>query len=293
MKTYPKISIVTPSFNQAEFLEGTIQSVLGQGYPNLEYIIIDGGSTDGSKSIIEKYASNLAYWCSEPDGGQYSAINKGFAKATGEVMAWINSDDLYFGWTFREVASVFSKFSEVKWITSLYPCIWSKQGTPVVVRERDGFHSSFFAMGYYMSRGKGLSRGYIQQESTFWRRDLWLQAGGHLSERFSLAGDFELWSRFFAFAELVGVGFPAGGSRQHGAQRSNLQRAAYEAEVEQIFRELGGGYRGCLDVLIRRLHCYRRLPKFFPGSRRFVREASNIRWDSKEHDWSLLRERIT
>src|SRR5687767_11548136 len=89
---WPRITIVTPSFNQAQFLEETIRSVLLQGYPNLEYIIIDGGSTDKSVDIIKKYEQWLAYWVSEPDRGQSDAINKGFEKATGEVFAWINSD---------------------------------------------------------------------------------------------------------------------------------------------------------------------------------------------------------
>lgn len=92
---WPKVSIVTPSYNQGKFIEETIRSVLLQGYPNLEYIIIDGGSTDNSVEIIKKYESWLAYWVSEPDKGQSNAINKGFEKATGDVFGWLNSDDVY------------------------------------------------------------------------------------------------------------------------------------------------------------------------------------------------------
>jgi glycosyltransferase involved in cell wall biosynthesis len=90
----PRISLVTPSFNQAEFLEATLRSVLDQGYPNLEYIVVDGGSTDGSTAILERYADRLAWWVSEPDRGHGHALNKGFARATGEILGWINSDDL-------------------------------------------------------------------------------------------------------------------------------------------------------------------------------------------------------
>lgn len=104
----PKISLVTPSFNQAQYIEQTICSVLDQNYPNLEYIIIDGGSTDETISIIKKYEKHLSYWVSEPDKGQTDAINKGLAKCTGEIFNWINSDDYYEPGTFNKLANYFS-----------------------------------------------------------------------------------------------------------------------------------------------------------------------------------------
>jgi len=117
--TYPKISIVTPSYNQAEFLERTILSVLNQNYLNLEYIIIDGGSNDGSVEIIKKYEKYLTYWVSEKDKGQGCAISKGFEKSTSDILAWLNSDDTYLPGTFYKIAKDFRQNSEVDLIFDL------------------------------------------------------------------------------------------------------------------------------------------------------------------------------
>src|SRR5262249_6074487 len=107
MATLPRISIITPSFNQASFLEQTISSVISQGYPNLEYIVIDGGSTDGSVEAIRKFDSSITYWVSEKDRGQAHAINKGLRRATGDIIAYLNSDDYYFEGTLALVAQHF------------------------------------------------------------------------------------------------------------------------------------------------------------------------------------------
>lgn len=226
-KTFPKISIVTPSFNQAQFIETTIESILNQNYPNLEYIIIDGGSTDGSVEIIKKYQTHLHYWCSEPDAGQYDAINKGFQHATGEIMAWLNSDDLHFPWTLKTVASVMSQLQEVEWLTTLQPggCDWDSFCTGFA--SLPGYSKQAFLDGRYAIVGF-----FIQQESTFWRRSLWQKSGAQIPTEFKLAGDFALWSNFFCYAELYAIDSPLGCFRSQVNQKSRSIEQ-YQMEAEQ------------------------------------------------------------
>ena len=172
-----KISIVTPSFNQAAFVEDTLRSVLDQDYPHLEYVVIDGGSTDGSLEIIEKYKDRLHHFVSEPDTGHGNALNKGFAKTSGEIMAWLNSDDKYCPWTFRTVAEIFDAHPDVMWIAGCHG-FWNDRGTLMSVQPQ--YKNIFdYAAGNYT---------WIQQETVFWRRALWDRAGGHISE------DFASWS---------------------------------------------------------------------------------------------------
>jgi glycosyltransferase involved in cell wall biosynthesis len=228
---FPKISVVTPSFNQANFIEATIKSVLYQEYPNLEYIIIDGGSTDGTVEIIKKYEDHLKFWCSEPDKGQYDAINKGFAIATGEILAWINSDDIYYPWALKTVASIISSFPEIEWLTTLNPGSCDYHGFWKGFRSIPGYSKEAFLDGCYLPwRRKAF--GWIQQESTFWKRDLWKKVGGQIKTEFSLAGDFDLWSRLFMHADLYGVTSPLSGFRRQANQRNSNNYKQYINEAE-------------------------------------------------------------
>lgn len=237
--TCPTISIVTPSYNQGQFLEETICSVLGQGYPKLEYVVIDGRSSDDSVEIIRKYQDRLTYWMSEPDKGQYDAINKGFSRTTGEIMAWLNSDDKYTPWAFSIVADIFSSFPQVQWITSVHPISWNARGQAVAVDFTGGFsRQSFFKGSNFPGKGS-YGRRWIQQESTFWRRSLWERAGGHLDTSLRFAADFELWSRFFQYADLYGVSALLGGFRAHGNQQSVHHRQEYLAEADRTLRRYG------------------------------------------------------
>ena len=230
---WPRISIVTPSYNQAPYLEQTIKSVLNQEYPNLEYIIIDGGSSDGSLEIIKKYESHLAYWCTEKDRGHYHAVNKGFERSTGEIMAWINSDDMYCPWAFRTVGSIFRQFSNVRWITTLNQMIWNQDGLCAFIKTLPGFSPQAFSDGANIRFGSKTS-GFIQQESTFWRRSLWAETE-ELDLALNLASDFDLWARFFEHAQLYGVVSPLAGFRVHSKNRSK-DKFTYSAEAQQSLK---------------------------------------------------------
>lgn len=225
---WPRISVVTPSLNQGAYLEQTILSVLSQGYPNLEYILMDGGSTDESLGIIRRYAPSLAHWESNPDAGQYDAVQRGLIRSHGEVMAYLNSDDLYLPWTLRVVGEIFAAFPRVEWLTTSCIAAAPSDGRfPIVSIRYNRSRRRFLE-----TRGRLLeSRNFIQQEATFWRRGLWERSGGRMDTRLKYAGDFELWARFFEHASLVTVNIPLALFRYHRRQKtSDLKDYLREAE---------------------------------------------------------------
>ncbi|MDD2765434.1 MAG: glycosyltransferase family 2 protein [Opitutaceae bacterium] len=228
----PTISLVTPSFNQAQFLSATLESVLTQNYPFLEYVVVDGGSTDRSRELITAWAARLAWWCSEPDGGMYAALNKGFAHTHGEIMGWLNSDDLLLPGALRAVGEIFARFPEVQWLSSLALSTWTPTGSCVGVSIVEGFSRTAFFDGGYLPGGARLY-AWIPQESTFWRRSLWGKSGGQIDASLKFAGDFALWARFYQHADLVGTPTPLGGFRTHPAQKSRAMDA-YLAEARAV-----------------------------------------------------------
>jgi len=252
----PTISIVTPSYNQGRFLEDTIRSVIDQKYPHLEYLIIDGGSTDNSVDIIRKYESQLAYWTSEPDKGQYDAINKGFSKATGDVMAWLNSDDKYNPWAFQVVGNIFASLPEVEWISTLFPTCMDDKGEVFFCYSLDGFSRDGFQKGEYCPGKHWHFKGSIQQESTFWRRSLWERAGARVDNTLHYAGDFELWARFYQHAELYGVPSPLAAFRKHQNQKTAQHLDLYLIEAQVIFKHYGGEWPGRVESVYRKIVSY-------------------------------------
>lgn len=189
----PLVSIVTPCYNHARFLEATMRSVLEQDYPRLEYLVVDGGSTDGSVEIIRRYADRLAWWVSEPDRGQTDAINKGFARARGEILAWLNSDDTYEPGAVSEAVAALLAHPEAAMV----------YGDANFIDESGRVTGRFPAAQTDYAR---LRRGYVHipQQAAFFRADLWKQVGP-LDPSFFFAMDYDLWVRLARLAPLVYV----------------------------------------------------------------------------------------
>lgn len=182
--SYPGISVVTPSYNQGAFLEETIRSVLLQGYPDLEYIVIDGGSTDESVGIIRKYEPWITYWVSEPDGGQTDAINKGISRASGDILAWLNSDDLYCPEALRRVGGY---VAASPYVDLLYGDCEMIDGSGRVYDRFNVRSGDVFQL---------LGENFIAQPSAFWTRAAWEKVGG-LDDRLHYVMDYDLWLRMF------------------------------------------------------------------------------------------------
>ena len=233
----PLVSIVTPSYNQARYLQATMDSVLGQSYPNIEYIVIDGGSTDESPAMIAARGDQLAYWVSEPDKGQTSAINKGFAQADGEILAWLNSDDTYEPEAVAEAVAYLLSHPEVGLV----------YGEANFIDEHGKVIGRFPAAQTDHSRLRG---GYVHipQQSAFWRADLWRQVGP-LDESLYFAMDYDLWLKL---SEVSKVQYLPGriwaNFRLHGDSKTIAEDNRCWTEMVQIHKRDGGGWLSIITI---------------------------------------------
>lgn len=226
---FPKISIVTPVLNNEKFIEKTIKSVLSQNYPNLEYVLQDGGSSDNTLKIISRYLSQVSKFSSIPDKGQTEAINSGFLKTTGQLMAWLNSDDVLLPGTLVSVANFFN----------LHPEIDVLYGHRLLIDENDMQIGQWILPNHNENVITWID--YIPQETMFWRRSIWDKCGGRLDESFNYAMDWDLILRFKKVgAKFVRIPRFLGAFRVHQQQKTTLLLDQGHQEIDKIRkRELG------------------------------------------------------
>jgi glycosyltransferase involved in cell wall biosynthesis len=231
MAEQPLVSIVTPSFNQAPYLEAAISSVIDQEYPNIEYILIDGGSTDDSVDIIKTHSGKFAYWISEPDRGQTDAINKGFAHATGKYLAWLNADDRLRPNAVSEAVQFLEAHADAGMV----------YGDAEYIDSRGRVVGNFPAA---QTDYRALRRGYVHipQQAAFWRRDLWAQVSP-LDTSFTFAMDYDLWVRLAKISKLQYLTRLWAQFRLHSDSKTlqNDQRA-WDEMLKVHFREGGSWF---------------------------------------------------
>jgi len=227
---WPRISVVTPSFNQGRFIEQTIRSVLLQRYPNLEYIIIDGGSADESVELIRKYENRLAYSVSEPDRGQSHAINKGLARATGEIICWLNSDDYYPPGALRVVAETLASGTGNFALVGHCLKVFDDGREPVVLEGRYENRLRLFQFW----------KGYLMhQPAIFWRREVF-ESVGYLDEDLDLIMDFDYWARISREFDFVNVDRVLACANFHGEAKTGDDYEAYHADLRRLGPRLFG-----------------------------------------------------
>jgi len=255
----PKISIVTPSYNQGKFIRDTILSVLEQDYPNLEYIIIDGGSSDNSLNIIKQYEEKLFYWVSEPDNGQAHAINKGFSHATGEIFMWLNSDDILLNGSLNAIAEGYKNASINQNFIGLGRRVYIDNESLVLN------HLSYsFWMSHSQAIAWGVSRG-PHQEATCWAKEVW-ERFGPLNQELDYAFDLEFFIKIFSkinspilIPQLIGAW------RQWELNKCTKGNAEMNKEVMKVKKE-GKNHTSIFSI------------KYFKKVTRKLTKISQTRW---------------
>lgn len=246
--TLPKISVVTPSFNQSKYIRATIDSVLSQDYPNLEYIVMDGGSTDGTVDILKSYGKKIR-WVSEADNGQTAAINKGLRQSTGEVLAYLNSDDIYFPGTLRAVGEYYQK-THADWIT----------GDCLVINDAgEPSKGGWLVQGYkrllmtlYSRHTLMIADSMFPQPSTFWSRKAWERVG-EFNEKYHYVMDYDYWLRMSTFYLPHDLNKVLSGFRSQPNSKSETGRTKLMAEGDKALVANGAS---SLHLVLHRAHSW-------------------------------------
>ena len=233
------ISIVTPTYNSAEYLEDCIKSIKAQSYKDYEHIIIDGGSNDGTLDIIKRYEGTYPMrWISEKDNGMYDAIAKGFKMAKGDIFCWLNSDDMYMPWTLETVNKIMRKEigdETVQWCVGRDSRFTSDGINYIVSKRIRVFPRNLIKKGWM----NGIMLGCIQQESSFWTRELYESVGG-IDSSYKYAGDYHLWRKFAVSASLFSLNSVLAGFRIHEGQKSSDVKAyLLETGNNSLFKKMG------------------------------------------------------
>src|SRR6202049_4371059 len=221
----PRITIVTPAISGDELLEATIRSVVHQDYPDLEYIVIEDGTSGDRRRVLEKYEAHLCWQNCPPGTELCAALNLAFSKSSGEILGWLEPGELLHTNGLGVIGGVFAALPDVEWITGR-PFNFSPSGMPTVLKHLERWSRIRFLAG---------GNKYIHRETTFWRRSLWERAGGALATEYGVAGEFELFMRFFRHARLYSVEALIGGYRTHpGNHSASGSHRAYNQICDEI-----------------------------------------------------------
>jgi len=232
-----RISIVIPVLNAAEALRITLQSIRSAGVGDCEVVIQDGGSSDGVESIVEEFPDVISVFSSGKDGGQYEAINNGFASTCGDVLAWLNAGDIFLPGAFDKVVEIFESHPDIQWLTGRQ-CI-ARGGNPLIYPARDVMVANHEIRFGLCQAGRA---GFLQQEGMFWRRELWDACGG-LDTALKLAADFDLWMRMARLSPLNRASVPLAAFSYDGNNRSVMGAVEYRREIDAILETHGVRWR--------------------------------------------------
>lgn len=269
-KNWPRITVVTPSYNQGRFIENTIRSVMAQGYPNLEYIIIDGASRDNTLEVIRKYEKRITFWTSEKDEGQAHAINKGFARATGDIFAWLNSDDIYCDGTLRKVAEY--------WL--------AHPGCNFLAGDGEIVNSAADKREYYIKVAKYTFKDLLEfhkgkhlaQPSVFFSRQAFRNSGG-VDKSLHIAFDLDLWLRMRLKYELHYMAGCLSKLRHHDDAKTWKDSVRLAQEINLVVNRYVGGLN-----LPDRLNIKSGLRKFYAST---LSKSALVRYLQKDRDGAL------